>query len=206
MLEEDYQWIGNIEQGGTTMALPRSVDDDYFVNHMLRSSGGGTEWLQQLSLDGVNVNFKLDSGATCNILPREFFLRMPQRRQRLRPGPVVRNYGAQNGLLKVLGLYTAKIIHRGATFVADFVVVDEPGQPPILGLPSCDQLNLIRRVDAIQSTPVAQPPPIVLKYMDVFTGLGKLPVDTISNCYLALIVLIQLYVRPVACLFASRIA
>ena len=157
-LEEYYQWIGNIEQGGTAMALPRSVDDDYFVNHMLRSSSGGTEWLQQLSLDGVNVNFKLDSGATCNILPREFFLRMPQRRQRLRPGPVVRNYGAQNGLLKVLGLYTAKIIHLGATFVADFVVVDEPGQPPILGLPSCDQLNLIRRVDAIQSTPVAQPP------------------------------------------------
>jgi hypothetical protein len=176
-LEEDYQWIGNVEQGGTAMALPRSVDDDYFVNHMLRSSSGGTEWLQQLSLDGVNVNFKLDSGATCNILPREFFLRMPQRRQRLRPGPVVRNYGAQNGLLKVLGLYTAKIVHRGTTFIADFVVVDEPGQPPILGLPSCDQLNLIRRVDAIQSTPVAQPPPIVLKYMDVFTGLGKLPVE-----------------------------
>ena len=59
-LEEDYQWIGNIEQGGTAMALPRSVGDDYFVNHMLRSSSGGTEWLQQLSLDGVNVNFKLD--------------------------------------------------------------------------------------------------------------------------------------------------
>jgi hypothetical protein len=61
--------------------------------------------------------------------------------------------------------------------VVDFVVVDEPGQPPILGLPSCEKLNLIRRVDALQSIPVAQPPPIVVKYMDVFTGLGKLPVE-----------------------------
>jgi hypothetical protein len=174
-LEEEHQWIGNVEQGGTAMALPRSVDDDYFVNHMLRSSSGGAEWHQQLSLDGVDVNFKLDSGATCNILPHEFFLRMP--RQHLRPGPIVRNYGAQNGLLKVLGLHTAQIVHRGATVVVDFVVVDEPGQPPILGLPSCEKLNLIRRVDALQSIPVAQPPPIVVKYMDVFTGLGKLPVE-----------------------------
>jgi hypothetical protein len=54
------------------MALPRSVEDDYFVNHALRSSSGGAEWYQQLSLDGVDINFKLDSGVTCNILPLEF--------------------------------------------------------------------------------------------------------------------------------------
>ena len=95
-------------------------------------------------------------------------------RQRLCPGPIVEKYDAQNGLLKVLGLHTTKIIHRGATFAVDFVVIDEPGQPPILGLPSCYKLNLIRRVDAVQSTPVTQPPPIVVKYMDVFNSLGKL--------------------------------
>lgn len=89
-----------------------------------------------------------DLASQWNILPHEFFLRMP--RQRLRPGPVVRNYGAQNGLLKVLGLHTAKLVHRGAKVVVDFVVVDEPGQPPILGLPSCKKLNLIFRVDALQ--------------------------------------------------------
>jgi hypothetical protein len=174
-LEEEYQWIGNVEQGGTAMSLPRSVDDDYFVNHMLRSSSGGTEWHQQLSLDGVDVNFKLDSGATCNFFPHELFLGMP--RQHLRPGPIVRNYGPQNGLLKVLGRHTAQIVHRGTKVVVDFVVVDEPGQPPNQGLPSCEKLNLIRRVDALQSIPVTQPHPIVVKYMDVFTGLGKLPVE-----------------------------
>lgn len=45
-------------------------------------------------------------------------------------------------------------------FVIGFVVVDGPGQPPILGLPSFDQLNIIRRVDAIQSPPTAQLPRI----------------------------------------------
>jgi hypothetical protein len=77
----------------------------------------------------------------------------------------------------VLGLHTAKVVHRGALFVIDFVVVDEPGQPPLLGLPSCDKLNLIRRVDAVQLPVEAPMPPIVAEFMDVFTGIGKLPVE-----------------------------
>lgn len=37
--------------------------------------------------------------------PQQFFLR--KQRQRVRPGPIFRNYGAQDGLLKVLGLHNA---------------------------------------------------------------------------------------------------
>lgn len=174
-LDGEYQWVGDVERGDTAIALPRSVEDDYFVNHALRSSSSGAESYQQLSLDGVDIKFKLDSGATCNILPLEFFNRMPKQRQRLHPGPIVRSYGAKDGPLKVLGLYATKLSHLGATFVVDFVVVDEPGQPPILGLPSCDKLNLIRRVDVIHSP--AATPPIVTEFKDVFTGLGKLPIE-----------------------------
>jgi hypothetical protein len=42
---------------------PPLFGEDYFVNHMLKSSSKGSEWYQKLSLDGVEVNFKLDSGA-----------------------------------------------------------------------------------------------------------------------------------------------
>ena len=76
---------------------------------------------------------------------------LPATRQRLRPDSIVRSYRSLDGLLRVLVLHTAKVVHRGAVFVLDFVVVDETGQPPLLGLPSCDELNLIRRVDTIQS-------------------------------------------------------
>ncbi|XP_045034359.1 uncharacterized protein LOC123475560 [Daphnia magna] len=178
-VEEETHWVGDVERGGTAMALPRSIGEDYFISQALTStsSGGGSEWRQQVTVDGVNINFKLDSGATCNVLPYESFIRLPKTSQRLRPGPIVRSYRAQDGLLRVLGLHTAKVFHRGAVFVVDFVVVDEPGQPPLLGLPSCDELNLIRRVDTIQS-PVETPlPPIVVDYMGIFTGLGKLPVE-----------------------------
>lgn len=123
------------------------------------------------------MNFKLDTGATCNVLPNESFRKLPSHRRRLRPGPAVRSCGAKDGFLRVMGLHTAKVTHKGRVYVVDFVVVDEPGQPPILGLSSCKQLNLIRRIHAIQSAPIPHLPSIVKEFMDVFTGLGRLPVE-----------------------------
>ncbi|XP_046640221.1 uncharacterized protein K02A2.6-like [Daphnia pulicaria] len=172
-VEEETHWIGDVDRGGTAMALPRSVEESYYVSHALTSSGNESEWRQEVTVDGVKVNFKLDSGTTCNILPYESFSRLPKTRRCLRPGPIVRSYRSQDGLLRVLGLHTAKVVHRGALFVIDFVVVDEPGQPPLLGLPSCDKLNLIRRVDAVQSPVDAPLPPIVVEFMDVFEGLAS---------------------------------
>ena len=168
-----HGWIGDLQRGGTAMMAPRSFTDQYICHH-LHSSDGVSEWFQQLLIEGVAVNFKLDSGATCNVLPKELFLRLPAHRRRLRPGPRVRSYGT-DGFLRVMGVQTCKVSHRGRVFIADFVVVDEPGQPPIFGLPSCEALNLIRRVDSIASSPPL--PPIVSEFIDVFTGLGRLPVE-----------------------------
>jgi hypothetical protein len=61
----------------------------------------------------------------------------------------VKNYGAGDGYLKVLGHQTLEVEHKGKLFDLDFIVVNEPGQPPILGLPSLEQLDLIRRVNSI---------------------------------------------------------
>lgn len=55
----------------------------------------------------------------------------------------------------------------------DFVVVDEPDQPAILGLKTCQKMNLIKRVDAISSEK-RDLPEVVNKYADVFEGLGRL--------------------------------
>ena len=53
--------------------------------------------------------------------------------------------------------------------------MDEPGQPAIIGLPSCEDLNLARRVDAIAPCDTTQVlPEVVRKYEDIFKGLGKL--------------------------------
>ena len=176
-VDGESPWIGDLGCGGTAMINPNFVEENYYVTHQLHTGPGKSEWFQKLSVDGVDVDFKLDSGATCNILPYESFVRLPPNRRRLRPGPPVRSYGAKDGYLNVLGLHTSKLVYRGAIFIVDFVVVNEPGQPPIFGLPSCEKLNLIRRIDAVQSLPPTPLPPVVMEFMDVFSGLGKLPAE-----------------------------
>lgn len=69
------------------------------------------------------------------------------------------------------------VVSRGSTYTVKFVVVDEPGQPPILGLPTCKQMKLIKRVDAVTSEGLPQSPAIVTEFKDVFEGIGKLPVE-----------------------------
>ncbi|XP_045030439.1 uncharacterized protein K02A2.6-like [Daphnia magna] len=147
-------------------------------------SGGAAQQLvdlsecsETLSVDGVSVTVKLDSGASCNVLPQEVFHRLPTRRQRLRPGPRLRRYGAKNGYLSVLGVHTAKMVVKGTVHIVDFVVVNEPGQPSILGPPSCQSLDLIRRVNSIQSVSRPPVPAVVTEFLNVFTGLGKLPIE-----------------------------
>ncbi len=100
---------------------------------------GGTkyEWHEELSIDGgENIRFKLDSGATCNVLPFESYRRIKQSGGRLDPGPRVRNYGAKGGYLNVMGVFEGVVKRHGVSFKVKFIVVDEPGQPPILGLPT----------------------------------------------------------------------
>jgi hypothetical protein len=148
---------------GTTMQLHsvEETDDrpgensmEEYVFHELRNeqhlASLASEWSKVLTVDGVKVTLKLDSGASCNVLPQEVFHRLPARRQRLRPGTRLRRYGAKHGYLSVLGVHRAKVLVNGAVHVVDFIVVDEPGQPSIFGLPSCQRLNLIKLVHSIK--------------------------------------------------------
>ncbi|XP_045023566.1 uncharacterized protein K02A2.6-like [Daphnia magna] len=156
-----------------------SVEEYVFheLRHERRAAATVSEWSETLSVDGVSITVKLDFGASCNVLPQEVFHRLPTRRQRLRPGPRLRRYGAKNGYLSVLGVHTAKVVVKGTVHIVDFVVVNEPGQPSILGLPSCQSLDLIRRVNSIQSVSRPPVPAVVTEFLDVFTGLGKLPIE-----------------------------
>lgn len=88
----------------------------------------------------------------------------------------MKSYGASQRWLKVLGLWTCKLRHRGKIWVVDYVVVDEPGQLAILGLPWCERLDLIRRVHTVVEEK-SELPEIVVQYKDVFQGLGRLVIE-----------------------------
>lgn len=107
----------------------RFLEEEY-VTHALKSNEEGEEWHESLSVDGsAPIRFKLDSGATCNVLPLEAFRYIPKL-VTLSAGPHVRNYGAKGGYLKVLGVFVGSVTSRSSQYPTKFVVVDEPGHLP----------------------------------------------------------------------------
>ena len=109
------------------------------MNHQLTcSEEKEEEWYEDFSVDGrAGIHFKLNSGATCNVLPYELYSRVCPNGGSLEPGPRVQNYSAKGGYLNVLGVYKGRVVRKGVTYALRFVVVNELGQPAILGLPAC---------------------------------------------------------------------
>ena len=90
-----------------------SNQDDSVIVDSLTSEPTCKEWVETFELENIKLAFKLDTGASCNVLPVSAFQRIPERRRRLRPGPRVKSYGADGRWLKVLGVQACKIRHRG---------------------------------------------------------------------------------------------
>jgi hypothetical protein len=149
------------------------------VNHQLTcTERNEEEWYEELMVDGAaSIRFKLDSGATCNVLPYELYTRVCPQGGPLEPGPRVRNYSAKGGYLRVLGVYRGSVRRKEINYALRFAVVNEPGQPAILGLPACRLMNLIERVHTINVIQPQQQPKCVKEFSDVFEGIGKLPTE-----------------------------
>ena len=59
--------LHTLERESEAAAFPG--DEPFFIAHTI-SSEKGKEWFESLSVEGVKFGFKLDSGASCNILPK----------------------------------------------------------------------------------------------------------------------------------------
>ena len=94
---EEEEWNNRYEDGMFLADL---------VNHQLTcAEEKEEEWYEDFSVDGrAVIHFKLDSGATCNVLPYELYTRVCPNGGNLEPGPRVRNYSAKGGYLDVLGV------------------------------------------------------------------------------------------------------
>ena len=161
--------------GGKVDSIEEIVNiEDLIVSEL--KSGTDSQWLIQLHVHGHQVRFKIDTGASCNVLPWSVYHRICDKP--LLPGPTLRNNSGQ--LLRVLGKQHLSVHLKGKQYTLPFVVIEE-SEVPILGLPSCQELRVVERLDeAVQETqirdaPILQLPPGMESYGDVFRGLGKLP-------------------------------
>jgi len=142
------------------------------------------EWIANLDINGTDVSLKLDTGAQVNILPMKDF-------QRLRKKPKVRDKKVNlktydNKTIPTKGVCRVSLTSNGKKKDVLFVLV-EGNKQAILGLKTCMQLGLIKRVHVINKEVTIQEKSKdatkkkamhsdwAEEYKEVFKGVGRLP-------------------------------
>ena len=149
-----------------------SESDDFFIG-AINAQDENKEWTTSLKIDNKNVKFKIDTGAECNVISKKTYEEVTK--TRLEKSRV--QLGAFGGeKLKTIGKFSTVCTYQEKYWPIEFQVVNR-NVPNILGLTTCLELNLVKRVltidenECTQST-VLPESDIFEQYSDVFTGLG----------------------------------
>ena len=157
-----------------------SSDEDSFVFSINDDSGNKNEWVKPFCINNAVVPFKLDTGAQVNILPRKNYKNMSPRPKLFQRRIVLKAYNGQ--IIPTAGTCRAKMEHHGRSTMVQFVVT--PGEfQPILGVNTCEKLDLVRQIHVINTDVVEEKPTkastcrVADEFPDVFKGLGCLPIQ-----------------------------
>ena len=129
-----------------------------------------TDWIVNVNTNESNVQFKIDTGAQCNVLPKHIYNKLNKRPKLLPNDASLSAYSETE--LKVCGRCVLTLIHKEKVHKVLFYVV-ETNRAPLLGLKTCSRLNLIRRVDDVSSGDGIRSR-VLKEYADVFGEMGTL--------------------------------
>ena len=131
--------------------------------------------------NSLPTNFKLDTGAQANILPYSVFHQLSPRPQLHPASTRLFVYGAEIPLA-VEGQCICDVQFEGGRSrkLRFFVLSPTVTAEPLLGLQACDQLNLIKRVSAVESPDLeaVRNDPVAREYIDLFDGVGRMDLYT----------------------------
>ena len=114
------------------------------------------------------INFKIDTGAKCNVIPLQLFNSLKVESPMMCPSGIkLLSYSGDK--IDTCEEVLLECTYRNIPQKIHFYVVDKPVMP-IVGLQTCLKLNLIKKVDSLLTQA-----DILNTYQDLFSGLGKLP-------------------------------
>ena len=139
-------------------------DDDMVIDTLQKAAPKTKEWQAPVKINDKKVLFKIDTGAQCNVMSKKTYNHVSKETlQKSRTRLVT--FGGHK--IQACGKITLACEHKGRYTPARFEVVEQD-VPSILGLKTCTEMNLIKRVDSIAH----KPKDMLEEYKDVFTGLG----------------------------------
>jgi len=174
--------------------------DHYFVD-AVNKKGSGDCWIVPLEVNKTVIPFKLDTGSSVNIISYKDYQSL-QEKTKLSPSKV--KLTAYSGSeVPVIGQCRMTVMYKSNQYQI-LVIVSPNNVQPILGLDTCEKLNLVKRVWTVikenaestsgksestarksessskEARPKAPPGGITKEwiyehYKDVVTGLGCLP-------------------------------
>ena len=124
------------------------------------------DWHVSLKIADTNVNFKLDSGADCNVISKSLLARLPVGPKQTRQCRAkLKVYDGSR--ITPSGKISLTCEYKGKFTVLGFILIEQD-LPSILGLKSCLDLGLIKRIYHLQEENLES------EYADVFEGLGEI--------------------------------
>ena len=128
------------------------------------SSSGGKSWRIIISIQDVDVEFKMDTGAEVTAISAETFKRLggdtlDQSTKKL--------CGPSRQPLQVLGKFEGSLRHGTKTVIQTIFVINGL-KTNLLGLPAITALNLATRNDSVEIDSIIE------ENADIFSGLGNL--------------------------------
>lgn len=132
------------------------------------------DWSIAFDINGHCILFKIDTGADVNVLPRSYLKDIGVLESDLIDSSVrLRGYSGSD--IKVVGMCHLKIKHKGQEYITEFTIADV-SSPPILGLNTCRELNLVQLVLAVGTEKEDNEKQKILKeFSDIFDGVGCMP-------------------------------
>ena len=114
----------------------------------------------------TNVNFKLDSGADCNVISKSLLARLPVGPKQTRQCKAkLKVYDGR--LITPSGKISLTCEYKGKFTALDFILTEQD-LPSVLGLKPFLDLGLIKRIYHLQKENLES------EYADVFEGLGEI--------------------------------
>ena len=147
-------------------------EQPFFIGTIGSKQVGDKDWYVNFQINNCTIPFKIDTGAQCNVMPRNTCDEAGIVTSGSSRSKLVSYSGHE---IKTIGKTDVVVLYQDRYHVMEVQVV-EGDVMPVVGLKTATELNLVKRLFTVGCKGNGGPQPEILKrYQSQFSGIGTLP-------------------------------